>query len=396
MTGAFDYLIVGGGIAGTTAAETIRAKDSEARIAILESGAHPLYSKVLIPPYLKGRVERNKLFLRNVSHYNGLRIDFFLNLSVDSINALRHEITASTKATFSYKKLLIASGGKPLEITDMFSSTTPIKPLYMHTMADADKINEILENAAEKKILVVGEGFIALEFLEVFSRAGFEVHAAAAGNEWGAGKFGSEGAKILEENFKKQNITLHRNAALTFIKNDEFYLQNGDRLTCPYLAAGFGLARNLSFLSQLTANKGIITDEYLRTSDPDIYAAGDIAEYYDVRNNERKLADNWTSAFLQGHTAALNMMGGNIVFDAIPSYNIVNMGLNISCVGNTDAEADNIVEIARANTLARVLVKGGKIIGGVLMDRFSDKYILQKLIEEGNVPNDLEKIFNHP
>ncbi|MDP2669005.1 MAG: FAD/NAD(P)-binding oxidoreductase [bacterium] len=394
MTAEFDYLIIGGGIAGTTVAESIREKDQLARIAILNAEPHPLYSKVLIPSYLKGRIDRDKLFLRKISHYNALRIDFFPNTMVASVDAARHEITTDDKKVFSYKKLLVASGGRPVEITEAFSSTAPIDPLRMHTIEDADKIKNIIETAEEKKVLVVGEGFIALEFLEIFTLAGFEVHASARTNEWGAEKFGSEGSKIIEENFRKHNIVTHHTAAVSFIRNDEFYLANGDHFKCPYLAAGIGLKRDLSFLSGLSVNKGVIADEYLRTSNPDIYAAGDIAEYYDVRNNDRRVSGNWTGAFLQGRTAAANMLGGNTIFNAVQGYNLVSMGLNISLVGDTQAEADNVFEFSRASSLVRILIKGGKIAGGVLINRFDDKVTLQKLIEEGKLPNDLEKIFS--
>ncbi|OGF63418.1 hypothetical protein A2662_04740 [Candidatus Giovannonibacteria bacterium RIFCSPHIGHO2_01_FULL_45_33] len=402
MTAEFDYLIIGGGIAGTTAAESIREKDQLARIAILNAEPHPLYSKVLIPSYLKGRIDRDKLFLRKISHYNALRIDFFPNIRVASVDAARHEITTYDKKVFSYKKLLVASGGYPLEITEVFSSTAPIDPLRMHTIEDADRIKKIIdEEPAQgwpalggKKVLVMGEGFIALEFLEIFTLAGFEVHASARTNEWGAEKFGLEGSKIMEENFRKHNIIVHHTAAVSFIRNDEFYLANGDHFKCPYLAAGIGLKRDLSFLSGLAVNKGIVTDEYLRTSNPDIYAAGDIAEYYDIRNNDRRVSGNWTGAFLQGRTAAANMLGGNTIFSAVQGYNLVNMGLNISLVGDTQTEAERTVEFSRADTLVRILIKGGKIIGGVLINRFGDKITLQKLIEEGKLPNDLEKIFS--
>lgn len=394
MFGTFDYLIIGGGIAGTTAAETLRAKDSQARIAIIEDGQYPLYSKVLIPIYLKGKIGRDKLFLRNVSHYNGLRIDFFPNTSVASVDTLRKEVVAEDKRIFSYKKMLIASGGRPSGLPEAFSSSTPIDPLRMHSIEDADKIKDIVETAVEKKILVIGESLIALEFLEIFSMAGFEVHAAAQVNGWGIARFGEEGSKILEENFLKHKIIIHKNAALLFIKNDEFYFQSGEHFKMPYLAIGIGLARNFSFLRELTLNKGIITDEYLRTSNPDIYAAGDVAEYYDIRDHERKISGSWTGAFLQGRAAALNMLGENTVFNAVPSNNIINMGLNITFIGDYRSEADQVFVIPQIDSLVRVLIKGGRVIGGVLINRFNDKLKLVRLIEDGTGLNDLEKLFS--
>ena len=255
-----DYLIIGGGIAGTTAAETLRAKDSEAKIAILEDEAHTLYSRVLIPSYLKGKVAREKLFFRKLANYEASHIDFYPDTTVSSIDALRHEVSTDSKKIFSYKKLLIATGGRPKKITEVFSSTTPISPLRMHTLEDADIIKKTIDETTEKKVLVIGESFIALEFLEIFSTAGFEVHATVKENLWGGEKrFGSDGARILEDNFRRNKIILHKHGDLTFIKNDDFYLKNGDHLKSPIWALGVGINRNFSFLPELLKNKGIIT-----------------------------------------------------------------------------------------------------------------------------------------
>lgn len=394
MPGTFDYLIIGGGIAGTTCAETIRAKDSQAKIAILESGEYPLYSKVLIPSYLKGRIEREKLFLRTVSHYNGLQIDFFANTDVSSVNSLRKEVLTKANNLFSYKKLLIASGGRPASLTGPLSAATTVEPLRMHTVEDADRIKNIIETAEEKKIMVIGESFIALEFLEIFSIAGFEVHAFAKTSYWGEERFGENGSKILEENFARGRIVVHKNAELSLIRNDEFYFLNGEHYKTPYLALGIGLNRDFSFIADLTVNKGIVTDEYLRSSNPDIYAAGDVAEYYDTRSSTRKINGNWTGSFLQGRTVALNMLGGNNAFNTISTYNIINMGTNITCVGDYHGTADQIFELPGKDSLVRVLTNGGKAIGGVLINRFGDKLKLSRLIEDGTGLNDLEKLFS--
>src|SRR3990167_423696 len=111
-----DYLVIGGGIAGTTAAETLREEDPRAKIAILEAEPHVLYSRVLIPKYIKGQIQKDALFLRKISDYAEKNIDFYPSAKVSKINPERRETILENGQIFSYKKLLIASGGKPRDI----------------------------------------------------------------------------------------------------------------------------------------------------------------------------------------------------------------------------------------------------------------------------------------
>lgn len=393
----YDYLIIGGGIAGTTCAETLRSRDANAKIAILDSERHPLYSKVLIPTYLKGRVSREKVFLRNVSQYQSQNIDLYPETVVAAVDPLKKEVLTKDNKQFTYKKLLVASGGSPRKFNETISSTTPIEPLMMRNLEDMDMIKAAIDAAEIKKVLIVGESFIALEFLEIFSLHGFEVHMLARGKYWGGeSRFGAEGSRILEDNFIRHKAVIHRDAEIIFIKNDEFYLKNGDHIKVPMWAAGIGLTRNFNFLP-LEKNTGLLCDEYLKASDSDIFAAGDAAEYFDVTLNRRMVVGNWTSAFLQGRCAALNMLapdGKAEAFKAIPSYNIVNLGMSLTFLGAVDCQdSDDIFELSDDDHFMRVFLENGKAVGAVLINRFNDKMSLNKLIENGYGKEELEKIF---
>ena len=402
-----DYLVIGGGIAGTTAAETLRSLDADAKIAILDRERHPLYSKVLIPAYLKGKIAREKIFLRNVVQYQSQNIDLYTETVVAAVDTVKKEVLTRDNKQFTYQKLLVASGGTPKKLNEVFSSTTPIEPLMMRNIEDMDAIKEAMDAAETlgrsptgeaKKILIVGESFIALEFLEIFSLRGFEVHMLARGKYWGGEKkFGEEGSRIMEENFRLHDAIIHRNAEINFIKNDEFYLKNGEHIKTPLWALGAGLTRDFSFLQNIEKNIGLLCDKYLRTSDPDIFAAGDAAEYYDIFLKRRITVGNWTSSFLQGRCAAMNMLsmdGKAQVFKTIPAYTLVNLGTNLTFLGAVGCEtADDIFELSDDNRLMRVFLEKGNAIGTVLINRFSDKLTLSKLIENGHGKEELEKIF---
>src|SRR3989344_3706495 len=126
-----DYLIIGGGIAGTTCAETLRSLDADAKIAILDRERHPLYSKVLIPAYLKGKIAREKIFLRNVVQYQSQNIDLYTETVVAAVDTVKKEVLTRDNKQFTYQKLLVASGGTPKKLNEVFSSTTPIEPLMI-------------------------------------------------------------------------------------------------------------------------------------------------------------------------------------------------------------------------------------------------------------------------
>ncbi|MDP3762965.1 MAG: FAD/NAD(P)-binding oxidoreductase [bacterium] len=410
-----DYLIVGGGIAGTTAAETIREADAHATIAILEDEPHVLYSRVAIPRYLKNRAQRESLFLRKIDDYKKRGISFYPSTRVLKIDTERREVVIESKAkaglpdgragqNFYYKKLLVSSGGRPRPLPEVFRYTGGVKVLRMQTLEDADLIKEAIAGAAEKtarldsamQALVIGEGFIALEFIAVFAEHGFKIHAVAKGDVWGESRIGRAGGEIFEENFKKHGIMVHRKTEPSFFKDGEFFLKNGNKIKASVVGAGVGLSRNMDFLSGLEvappAGGGIFTDEFLETSRAGIFAAGDVADFFDVVSGRRRTVGNWTNSFLQGRTAALNMLGGRNVFKNVSAYNITNLDLKLTFVGDTD-DYDSVLEKAGQNTLLRALFKENKLKGAVLINRFDDKILLSQLIERGADKDELEKTF---
>ena len=387
-----DYLVIGGGIAGTTAAETLREEDPRAKIAILEAEPHVLYSRVLIPKYIKGQIQKDALFLRKISDYAEKNIDFYPSAKVSKINPERRETILENGQIFSYKKLLIASGGKPKTWTsDVQVDVGRPKVLRMHTLEDAEEIKSALAGAKEKMVLILGEGFIALEFLRIFILNGFKTHLATKSDVWGETRLGRTGAEMLEEVFKKHGVIIHKK------------IVNGEKIKSALTAVGIGLARDLEDFAGLEVGQGILTDEFLETSQPGIFAAGDIAEFFDAIAGRRRIVGNWTNSFLQGRTAALNMLGRRVLFKNVSTYNISCLDEKLTFAGNTE-DFDDVLEIKKDGTLLRALfsARGGSAFGGkdkiltgaVLINRFNDKIEMTKLIERGAEKNEVAKIFS--
>ena len=372
-----DYLIIGGGIAGTSAAEVLREKDAHVKIAILEAGPHVLYSRVLIPKYIKGQIQREALFLRKVSDYAEKNIDFYPSAKVSKINSEKREAILENGLIFSYKTLLIASGGKPRDVLPGV--------LRMHTLEDAEKIKKVVRDTKEKTALILGEGLIALEFLSIFILNGFKTHLATKDDAWGEARLGQAGAEMLEEVFKKHGVIIHNKIA------------NGEKIKSALTAAGIGLSRNLEAFAGLEVGQGILTNEFLETSRPGIFAAGDIAEFFDVVAGRRRIVGNWTNSFLQGRAAALNMLAppsaGLTPFRNVSAYNISCLDERLTFAGDTE-DFDDTLEITKDGTLLRALFKTDKLKGAVLINRFNDKMETVRLIEQRAAKDEVAKIFS--
>ena len=159
----YNYLIIGGGVAGVVAAETIRGRAPMASIGILSNEIHPLYSRVLLPSYLKGKIPREKVFLRTLGDFTEKRIDLMLERSVRRVNAESKEVILAGGPIFSYDKLLIASGGR---VNDFSAGSTDADVFFrLQTIDDADMLRASISEI--RSPLVVGASFIGLEFLEL-------------------------------------------------------------------------------------------------------------------------------------------------------------------------------------------------------------------------------------
>jgi len=231
----------------------------------------------------------------------------------------------------------------------------------------------------------LGEGLIALEFLSIFILNGFKTHLATKDDAWGEARLGQAGAEMLEEVFKKHGVIIHNKIA------------NGEKIKSALTAAGIGLSRNLEAFAGLEVGQGILTNEFLETSRPGIFAASDIAEFFDVVAGRRRIVGNWTNSFLQGRAAALNMLAppsaGLTPFRNVSAYNISCLDERLTFAGDTE-DFDDTLEITKDGTLLRALFKTDKLKGAVLINRFNDKMETVRLIEQRAAKDEVAKIFS--
>lgn len=392
-----DYLIIGGGIAGTTAAETIRQKDSHGSIAILGAEPHLLYSRVLLPKYVQGAIRREQVFLRTIADYEKNNIKLFLGEEVVVLDTLRHEVRTRAGNTFAYRALLIAAGGVPKPWRVKGSDTVPV--MRFQTIDDADALKQVVDKAIHKQAVVVGGGFIGLELINALVPRGFRVHVVLQDRAFWEQYLDTAGSTFLEQFLEKHSVIIHRETeVLAAEPNAEgagvhARLATGEELVADMLAVGIGLERNLALFAGegIEVASGVRTNEFLETGAGGVWAAGDIAEYYDILLERHSIVGNWTNAFLQGRTAGMNMAaavtgGERQEFRRVSSYALSVLSMQITFLGHMQsAGGEGVKAITRTDgeqSYERLYIERTRLVGAILMNKFEDKKELERLIAE--------------
>ncbi len=380
----YDYLIIGGGIAGVTAAETIRARDPRGSIAIVGDEPHILYSRVLLPAYLKGKIRREQLFLRRSEDFSEKQIDVLLGARVAGVDPARKEVAFADRDPIAYQKLLIASGGR---VKPWGKGKDEDVVFRLQTLDDADRLWGALPRM--KRALVVGSSFIGLEFLEIFNAHRVATTILSRDAYYFSSLLDPRGGEMLGQNFERFGVAMQFGDEVAELGRSESGIMVTTKAMRNFetdaLAIGVGIDRNVEVFRDsgiAGGAQGILANEFLETNQPDVWAAGDGAEFRDVISGDQHVLGNWTSAFLQGKRAGENMAGTRDAFRHVPSYSITNFGFQITALGETLADTDTIVRIAPLqNQYERLFLKDGALAGAALINRFHDKPHLVKLIE---------------
>lgn len=385
----YKYLIIGGGIAGVTAAEVVRQRDGKNQIAIISDEPHLLYSRVLLPSYIRKRISREKVFLRTLADFESKNITLFLGERVVKIDATRKEVFLASGRMIFFEKLCIASGGAP-EPWGVAGANGKKGIFGLQTIDDADAILAYLPEM--RRAAVVGGGFIALEFLEFFFTHRIPTTLLCRNKNFFGDSLDGDGIELIHGNFEKHNIAFmfgDETASVSGVDSVAgLVTKQNINLSVNVIGLGIGLARRMNFLDGSGIEKGeagVATNEYLETNVADIWAAGDVAEFYDSVTGVRHVHGAWTNAFLQGEIAGLAMAGERRTFRKTPSYSLVNLGLHITFLGETKP-LDGVETLSRVNAALsiyeRFFIKDDRIIGAVLINMFQDKVIIAKLIED--------------
>ncbi|MBI2551391.1 FAD-dependent oxidoreductase [Candidatus Uhrbacteria bacterium] len=384
-----NHLIIGGGIAGTTAAEEIRKKDKEASITLVSEEFHPLYSRVLLPHYLKGKIPRERVFLKKESWYAEQNIDWMVGITALKLDAKNRFVALSNGRELPYDKLLIASG---MDVRPLFGNLPGV--MYLRTLEDADEILEqtnptSLPPTSHLPALVYGGGFIACEFINYFTNIGWPVRVAHRGSQFWEKFLLPEAGALIRTHLEANGVEVLPHMPEPEVAGKdrlESVSFNGKAMPCRALGVGIGLRPDWQWALEngVKVDRGVVVNEFLETDVEDIFAAGDIVQFQDIVTRRSIQVGNWMNAIMQGRVAAANMLGEKKPFRLVSSYATDLLGMTIIFIGDTEKAAADKVEIEAKpleNGLIQRHFRNGVLVGAVLMNQNKERAILTKQID---------------
>lgn len=389
---SYDYLILGNSTAGAAAIEAIRRADPDGSLAVVSDQTNHVYSAPLITYVLAGKVPEDKLYTRARDFYQANKADTYFGAAVTQIKPAEHEVVLDSGAVVGYGKLLIATGGMPIvpplpgvDLAGVFSFTR-------HD--DMCRVREYIQRNNVTQAVVVGGGMIGIKVAEAFAYLKLDTTVVELADRVLALALDETGSAIAKRTMEQKGIRVITGSGVTSIggndgKVQSVTLDSGSRLPCQLVIMAVGVRPNTKLAVQagLAVNRGILVDDEMRTSDNDIYAAGDVAEAFDPLLGECRPIAIWPAAFMQGEVAALNMAGQNEKYDgSIPMNSIQVCGLPTISVGLISPPEDAEVLEYRSpdgNSYRRMFIVGDRIVGAVFVGDIDRAGIITGLIRQG-------------
>lgn len=336
MTNNVDFLLVGGGIASATAAEMLR-KEGEGKIVIISAESSLPYHR---PPLSKGFLlgkQKKPPFVLEENYYRDHKIDVMLGTKALAVDPENKIVNTDHAGEFHFGKLLIATGSRPNKINVPGAGLTGIH--YLRTIGDAEALIRAMRGA--KRAVVVGGSFIGTELASSFTQKGIQVTIITMGDTLYHKLSSPEISEFFVEYSRANGVQVVFGETVREFKGKDrvtnVITTAGKRLPCDFVAIGIGVTPDIDFLhgSGIKVDNGIVVNEYMQTNKPDIYAAGDVANFFDPVFRRHRRIEHWDNAIKQGQIAARNMIGNRQTYRTVSYFFSDVFDLSFDFLGDT-------------------------------------------------------------
>lgn len=314
------YVLIGGGLAAGQAAKQIRQADPTGSIVLVGQEPYAPYDRPpLSKEFLRGEKPREQLFFDPPSFHGDRGIELVLGVAVQEMNATRKTIRLENGDILAFERALIATGGRPIRLTIPGADLPGVH--YLRTLDDSAAI--AAEAIPGRRAVVVGAGFIGLELAASLTQKGVRVAVVeAAPHVWA--RFADPAlAGFFQGYCTRKGVTFYTNEKVSEIRGDgrpsAVVTAAGRELPCDFVCAGVGIVPNVEVARHagLAVDNGVVVNEFLQSSHPDIYAAGDVASYRDPLFGKRRRVEHWGHAEYSGQLAGRNMAGARQRYDLL-------------------------------------------------------------------------------
>jgi NADPH-dependent 2,4-dienoyl-CoA reductase/sulfur reductase-like enzyme/nitrite reductase/ring-hydroxylating ferredoxin subunit len=379
-------VIVGGGAAGFAAAEMLRRRGFGGSLVMLSGDAAPPVDRPnLSKDYLAGSAPEDWLPLRPNEFYADSNIDLRLNAEVSRIDVASRAVLLADGTRVPYDRLLLATGAEPVRLPIPGADQPHVRTL--RTLADCRAIIEAAKGA--RRALVIGASFIGLEAAAALRAREIEVHVVAPEQRPMERVLGPQMGDFVRALHEEHGVVFHLEDTVTAIDGRRATLKSGGVIEADVVVVGVGVRPRLALAEQagLAVDRGVTVNEYLETSAPGIYAAGDIARWPDLHSGQSIRVEHWVVAERQGQVAACNMLGLREKFDAVPFFWSQHYDVPINYVGHAEKWDEVAIDgdINGKDCLLRYK-SGGRVLAVASIFRDVESLQAELALERGKVP----------
>lgn len=345
------YVIIGNGVAGTTAADTLRKNDPNCSIHLLTNEPYPLYNRVSLPRFLQGVIQEHKVMIRDFAWHEQRNIQLVTETLVTGIQTEERVVVADDGQHYPYDALLVATGGwaNPLRVPGVAGAQ------HIYNFVTLDDTKTIIARMLESRTaLAFGGSFISYELCDGFAMRKLDTVWLMRGPYWLRNSLDAEGGEVVDNIAKKFGVevihgdeieeVIPKNGVPSYVKT-----KKGRQIQTDMIGVGLGITLNTKILAgtPVKMRKGVVVNEYLETNVPGIYAAGDIAEFFDHTIGRHHTMGTWDNAMAHGKIAGINMAGGHEPYVDVPTYTSPLFDVNIAVIGSAESGNAELETIAR-------------------------------------------------
>jgi apoptosis-inducing factor 3 len=328
-------VIVGGGAAGFAAAEMLRREGFGGSLTLVSADNEPPYDRPnCSKDYLAGSAPEDWMPLKPAEFYKEYSIDLQLGSEVTAIDSGPRQVALANGRKIAFDKLLLATGAEPVRL-QLPGADQP----HVHVLRSLSDARAIIANAtAARHAVVIGASFIGLEVAAALRTRNLDVHVVAPERRPLERILGPEFGDFIRELHEKHGVVFHLEDTVTSIEGTNAKLKSGATLPADVVVVGVGVRPRLQLAERagVKIDRGVAVNEYLETSIPDIYAAGDIARWPDPHTGENLRIEHWVVAERQGQAVARNMLGQEQRFSEVPFFWSQHYDVPINYVGHAE------------------------------------------------------------
>lgn len=389
------YVIVGASAAGIGAVEAIREVDSAGTITIITDEECSHYSRPMISDFVSGKADIKKINCRNDEFWKENNVEALTGKKATALNLTEKTVQLESGEKIAYEKLLLATGGKPFVPKMEGSDKDGI--FTFTTISDAQRLATKIDAINAKSAIVIGAGLIGISVTEALMKRGLKVTMVELQDKILSLLLDAKGSDLVEAVIRKAGVNIVTGQSVQKILgkpgNDGVVggvlLTKGDQVPCDLVIVAIGVVPRAELVigSAVKTNRGIVVDNLMQTSVPDVYASGDVAEAYDFILNQNRLLPLWPLAVLEGQVAGYNMAGKKTTYTGGTNMSSLKyFGIPIVSIGLANPKEDPTLEVlvqndAERNVYKKLVLKNNFIVGLTLVNSIERAGILFYLIK---------------